>query len=208
MAFRRDTLKQNIYEINRTADFYELIRDKEGSDQDKTNNFESRFSLYLLESPYDSKSESNYHKINLVLKVLCFGVARCSNNNIHSNPLTVIIDDISLFDIEKSDILKCLMEGRKYNVRLVIITQSINHIKETYGHETTQEILNNCGTKLFFPVNDPADTEYICNISGLCTDCRADEYLTPADILSKNNKLLLIESGRKPEILNKINLKK
>jgi hypothetical protein len=155
-SFRKEKLKQKIFT---QETFKENIKD--------LDYFGDKYTLYLTASHLD-KNE----RINLLHYT--FGwIMDCIYYSAPKKPITIIIDDLSLFPICGD-----IMTHKVDNVRIIATVQSIDVLYQTYKHP--EKILNSFGIKMFFHTNGLNDAEYMSSSfisKEMAANLKSDEAL-------------------------------
>jgi type IV secretory pathway TraG/TraD family ATPase VirD4 len=168
---RRKLLKQQIYDI---SNYDQAVLNK-------VNNNTS-FTVYLLASVLDKEELADIsNAANILLTAIALSKEKV-------NPVTVIIDDISLFDIDVNILFGYLNQGLVNDLRVIITVQAIYQLKQKYGQESAQTILDNCKNKVILRVNDPDDAKYISNLS--------NGVFSPEEILQNMNCAFFIKDKK------------
>ncbi len=111
------------------------------------------------------------------------------NNSSPKNPVTIIIDDLSLFPICQDNFTHFVD-----NVRIVATVQSIWDLFKIYGKTHTEDILNSFKSKMFFHINSQSDAEYIVN--------NYNPQISREKILQLKYQCLIVGLKKEPILVN------
>ncbi|SMC28591.1 AAA-like domain-containing protein [Desulfacinum hydrothermale DSM 13146] len=79
-------------------------------------------------------------------------------------PLMVYIDEAS--NVFYPGIEDLFNKSRGAGVAIHALTQSLSDLETFLGEARTRVIIDNCNTRMFFKVNDPATSKYVCDLAG------------------------------------------
>ena len=171
--YRKEKLKQNIYT---KKDFI--------PNGEELEFLGSQYTIYLTASPFyhEERIKLLHYSFRYIVDCIYYSYG----NFVPEEPVTIIIDDLSLFPVYGDFLI-----NPPYNVRIVATVQSIRDLLKIYGEAYTENILNSFKIKMFFHINDLSDAEYIVN--------NYNPQISKEEILQlKSNECLILGLKDKP----------
>ncbi|MCR9171548.1 MAG: type IV secretory system conjugative DNA transfer family protein [bacterium] len=150
--------------------------------------------------------------LNTMLFSRFFSYCMSASPEDHQNSIAFLIDECSSLRMRPSLLPLAVSNLRKYRSFGVFGFQSAAQIRELYGQEHAQTILQNAGTKLFFPGQDLSTSEELSRLLGRY-DWKDEEgrihsrnLLNPDEIsfLKKKNGALLFSGNERGIVLSNI----
>ncbi len=172
--YRKKKFKQNIF----------TKKDIFNNNHENLDFLGDNFTIYLTASVANEEERIAllFHEFGWIMHQLEYDLSK--------NPVSVIIDDLTLFPA-------CLdyFTESIHNIRMIAVVQTIDDLIKTYSYKLSEDLLNSFKVKMFFHINNPDDAEYILN--------HYNTQLSKEEILQLNYNECLICGLKDELILNK-----
>jgi hypothetical protein len=108
--------------------------------------------------------EEDFRWLRVMVSLVTTEMERLGPSETGRHPVLVFLDEFAT--LQKMERIESgIAELAKYGVKLIVIVQNLGQLKTVYN-DSWETFLSNCGTKVFFGIDDPFTSEHVSSLIG------------------------------------------